>query len=360
MDNKAKDTNNKGGVSPSSRPKINFGNSVLVMPRAAAERFASATKKDIMALMYCLAESSGWSRDDAAAAFGTAAEDDPAAALAFWRGVGIFSSADEQTAYKLDKRDKKSDAGGSVGDAGTKKLKRPAATLPVYTTDELSDIIERRAGASEIIDECERMLGKMFTTSETAKVMGLMDYLGLDGEYIINLCAHCARVGRRSLRYVETVAFDLYDRGITDPESLDGYLRTAEEASKTEGKIRTMFGINRDRALTARERGFIDAWVGKFGYGMDVIGKAYEITADATGKASLPYANAILEAWNAAGLKNADDVDAYMTAKKGEAGQKSVPEGASFNTDDFFEAALRRSYGDGAEAPDIPSGKGKK
>ena len=111
MDNKAKDTNNKGGVSPSSRPKINFGNSVLVMPRAAAERFASATKKDIMALMYCLAESSGWSRDDAAAAFGTAAEDDPDAALAFWRGVGIFSSADEQTAYKLDKRDKKSDAG---------------------------------------------------------------------------------------------------------------------------------------------------------------------------------------------------------------------------------------------------------
>lgn len=58
--------------------------------------------------------------------------------------------------------------------------------------------------------------------------------------------------------------------------------------------------------------------------------------------------------------ENADDVDAYMTAKKGEAGQKSVPEGASFNTDDFFEAALRRSYGDGAEAPDIPSGKGKK
>ena len=51
MDNKAKDTNNKGGVSPSSRPKINFGNSVLVMPRAAAERFASATKKDIMALI---------------------------------------------------------------------------------------------------------------------------------------------------------------------------------------------------------------------------------------------------------------------------------------------------------------------
>ena len=109
--------------------------------------------------------------------------------------------------------------------AKPQKLKKPEATLPTYTTEELSGILERRAETSAVIDECERMLGKMFSTSETAKVVGLIDYLGLDGEYIINLCAHCARIGKKSLRYVETVAFDLYDRGIISVEALDAHRR---------------------------------------------------------------------------------------------------------------------------------------
>ncbi len=345
-----KDVTGSAEVSATTESNIDYGHGVIVLPRAAAERFGTATKKDIMALMYCLAAAQGWSVEEAAAAFGTAAADDPASALSFWRGAGVISGP-------VGASDTPDRGGSAAKTDKPRRLKKPEASLPSYTTDELSEILERRAGSAAVIDECERMLGKMFSTSETAKVVGLMDYLGLDGEYIINLCAHCARIGRRSLRYVETTAFDLYDRGITDVEALDEHLRVIEESAKLEGKIRAMFGMDRARALTARERGFIDSWVGKFGYGLDIIGKAYEITVDSTGKASLPYANAILEAWNAAGLKTATDIDAYIASKNASDDKKTVPEGTSFNTDDFFEAALRRSYGTD-EIPDIPSSTG--
>lgn len=317
---------------------VSYGRGVLVLPRAAAEKFRTATKKDILALLFRLACDQGWGADAAAAAFGHSAED-AESELAFWRGAGIITSAE------LDDVAAAAPAAESHG----KKKKRPDASLPAYTTEELTQILERRAESTAIIDECERMLGKMFSTAETSKILGLIDYLELDGEYIIDLCAHCARIGKKSLRYVERVAFDLYDRGITEVEALDRHLRTVEMASQLEGRIRSMFGINPDRALTARERGFIDSWVGKFGYGMDEIGRAYELTVNAIGKESLPYANAILETWNTAGLRTIGDIDAYLTAQKAEnAAASAVPDGTSFNTDAFFEAALRRSYGDAA------------
>ena len=317
---------------------VNYGTGVLVLPQAAVARFGSATKKDIMALLRRLAALQGWSDSAIAATFG--ADDTGDATLPYWLFVAVgVDAADDGEARKPAK---------------PQKLKKPEAALPTYTTEELSGILERRAEASAVIDECERMLGKMFSTSETAKVVGLIDYLGLDGEYIINLCAHCARIGKKSLRYVETVAFDLYDRGITSVEALDAHLRTIEESAKLEGKIRAMFGMDRDRALTTRERGFIDAWIGNFGYGLDEIGKAYEMTVNSTGKASLAYANAIMEAWNREGLKNSAEIDAYIAARSNEQSKKTVPEGTSFNTDEFFEAALRRSYGGDAAAPDIP------
>ena len=51
----------------------------------------------------------------------------------------------------------------------------------------------------------------------------------------------------------------------------------------------------------------------------------------------------------------AQDVDAYIAAQKDTGAKKTAPDGTSFNTDDFFEAALRRSYGD-TTAPVIPEG----
>ena len=327
---------NQGGTAEA----VNYGSGVLVLPRAAALRFGTATKKEVMALMYRLARLQGWNAADAAEAFGEPTADTDAL-LDVWRASGVISDA--QTADAAEVKQEK-----------PKKVRKAETLLPAYSTNELCGLLEKHRNAPSIVDECERMLGKMFSTAETGKIVGLMDYLDLDGQYIINLCAHCARIGKKSLRYVETVAFDLYDRGITNVEALDDYLRVIEEASKLEGKIRSMFGMNRERALTTRERRFIDTWVGKFGYDIDVIGKAYEITVNSTGNASLPYANAILETWDSAGLRNADDVDAYLAAKNSENGKNVVPDGTSFNTDDFFEAALRRSYGEGADIPQIP------
>ena len=53
-------------------------------------------------------------------------------------------------------------------------------------------------------------------------------------------------------------------------------------------------------------------------------------------------ADAILEKWNAEGLKSADEVADFEKKKK----QGSVDESKSYDLDDFYEAALERSFKD--------------
>ena len=74
----------------------------------------------------------------------------------------------------------------------------------------------------------------------------------------------------------------------------------------------------------------------------DMIAKAYEVTVSNTQGPSMDYANKVLENWHSAGYMTPEEVDAARAERKA---QKSLPEGTSFSTDEFFEAALLRSYG---------------
>ena len=58
--------------------------------------------------------------------------------------------------------------------------------------------------------------------------------------------------------------------------------------------------------------------------------------------ASLPYANSVLERWFKEGHRTLEDIE--MSYKKNAEG-KGAGE-SSFDTDDFFEAAIKRALGD--------------
>ena len=83
----------------------------------------------------------------------------------------------------------------------------------------------------------------------------------------------------------------------------------------------------------------LESWVCKMQYGEEMLTRAYEMTVDAIGKPSMPYAHKILERWFADGYKTVADVDAALADYK-----RKKSGGSSFDVDEFFEAALRRTY----------------
>ncbi len=313
-----------------------FGTRVTVVPVPEDESlWKNATRDQLAALLVLLRE--GECTPDALAEKSGVAKKDIEDALRYWVDAGVISVV-----------------GMSFPSAGEgdspKKTRRPqrAAELPHYNTDEAARYLESHPSASNLIDCCQQELGKIFNTSEAEIVIGLLDYLSLDPEYILLLFAHCAKRDIKSLRYIEKMAITLHDGGIVNYEQLDLHLRKVDRASDAEHELRKLFGIGK-RALIKREREAFFRWVSEWEMPQDVIARAYEITVSATGEPSVPYTNAILEKWHAQGWNTLELVEAGEAEKEKPASAKSVM--GNFDTDDFFEAALSRSY-DGAKEDD--------
>ena len=108
--------------------------------------------------------------------------------------------------------------------------------------------------------------------------------------------------------------------------------------------MRAMFGMT-GRELTTNEKKYLNSWIRLMGFDVDVIRMAYDITVDKTHEPTPKYANSILESWYAKGIRTVSDVEearAQYEAKKN--GKQTEQTGNSFDVDEFFEAALRRSF----------------
>ena len=319
---------------------INYGCKVAVVPEKALEVSARAGAVELRVLLGLCALGGSVDIKKLARSL-SISEDDVKSALAFWRGAGVIELGDSKEAISDEPAAEVAVASQKTEEKTVepaKKLRR-ADELPQYTSDQLSDILEQRKETATLIDECQHIMGKVFNVKEINVLMGLVDYLELDCEYIMMLLTYCVSLGKKTLHYAEKLAFALYDAGITTGEQLSEELRRRELASDAEGKIRTLFGVG-ERAFTTKEKKFISAWINDMNYSIEIIEKAYEVTADATGKGSFPYANTVLERWNAAGFRTLEDIEASYKKSGSES-----PSVGSFDTDSFFEAAVRRSLG---------------
>lgn len=225
-------------------------------------------------------------------------------------------------------------------EAHATEKKSRVSELPSYTDEELSGLLEKHGELGDLITEAQNTFGKIFTVSETKILVSIAEEFGFDEEFLLVLLDFCRRDGRKSMRYVEKLATSLYDGDIRTTAALTEYLHRKEAREAAEGRIRGIFGIG-SRALTSKEKEYIAKWTETYGMSADMVERAYEITVDTTSKPSFSYANKILESWYAGGIRTPADVDAAQAERKG---QKTG--GMSFDVDDFFRAALDRSYRD--------------
>ncbi len=266
-------------------------------------------------------------------------EAEVAASLKFWRGAGVLGTASAVKTPKTPKEEPKeieerktAHRGGAI---------EQSANLPQYSSSELADLIERRQISAEFIDEAQRVLGKVFRTYDTGVLVGIVDRLGFEEAAVLAILAYIAQKGKKTVRYAEQVAMAFYDEGITETADVLNRLHRMEQSGEMVQKIRVLYGAA-GRELTSTEKRLFTSWCEKLAYDIDVIRMAYDITVDNTQKPVPKYTNSILEAWYAAGLRTAEDVRRYLENEK-----KSKPVGEvakSYDVDEFFEAALKRSY----------------
>mgnify|MGYP005612236305 FL=1 len=312
---------------------LNFQSEVTVIPASAIAFVDKAKKFDIKVIML-IASSERYRSGNYLAEIASALECDESAvsaSVSFWNGTGVISVGGESGSVIVKKPAKEEEQS---------QPKRAKVTeLPQYTSSELTLLLEKHTHVVGLIDECQNILGKIFTAADIKVLMGLIDFLGLDNDYVLVLMHYAARKGMKSMRYIEKIAVSCLDDGFTDAAVLQAALREREEKEDIEAKIKNIFGAGA-RKFSAKEKKCVEAWISTYNFGLDIIERAYDITISATSKPSIPYAHAILERWFNEGIKSVEQIDALIAQREiDKAGESS-----SFNIDEFFNAALDRSY----------------
>lgn len=264
------------------------------------------------------------------------------ASVKYFKGAGLLGvpkkSRKKNETESTEKNEKEEKPKFESAHRGGKITKE---SLPTYTTEELTALMEKRKITADFIGEASRVYGKMFNQHEVEMIVRMIDFVGFDEESVLLLLSYYQKQ-KKTMRYIEKAAMAFYDEGITTSAELEAKLIAMDRYNSAEGKIRTIFGMN-SRPLTTKEKKCVKAWVEKMSFDVEMIRLAYDKTVDATHKPSVAYANVILERWFAEGIDTPEKV-AEADGKREAAKVGRVER--SFDVDDFFEAALERSYGE--------------
>ena len=341
--------------------KLNYGVGVLTLPRRAIENL-SDIPSDYIKVLLALAGTPEWLADTESH-FSSIAEScgcsqkRARSALDFWADNGILSRG-EQNDGRTEEKEAPERSGSSADTADgrrTAKAKKPE--LPAYTAEEIARMMESDTELRPLVNECEQLMGKIFSEYEVASILGMHDYLGLDAEFILLLVDYCSRRGKKSMRYLERTALGMTEEGIQTTEALEAKLKSMDKLEDDTYRLKKMFGMG-ERALTAKEKKWVENWCLTWQMPFELIEYAYELTIGGIGKPSAAYVNAILERWHAAGYRTKDEV---IEAKPEGSGQSTPPERESgakksggkkasradesgFDIDEFLELALKRSF----------------
>lgn len=324
------------------------------LPENLSELLCDADEGDLRLLIAAmlLARKEGGTID--VSALGTLAGLDQTevdASLKFWRGAGILGPARSKrggepkgtTREREEKEKEKKEAVPAPADAHRNGALERTAALGGYSSAELAALMESRRVSAQFIDEAQRVMGKIFRAYDVGILVGIVDQLGFEEAAVLGILGYAAAKGKKTLRYAEQMALAFYDEGLTDTGSVMERLSRMERAAETVGKIKTLFGMG-SRELTATEKRLFTTWTERYAYDLAVVRLAYDITVDTIQKPVPKYAGSILDKWHAEGLRTAEEVRHYIEKDKQERAGGEVAK--SYDVEDFFEAALRRSYED--------------
>ena len=194
------------------------------------------------------------------------------------------------------------------------KPPEPAQERPVYTADDLTDLLTGDAGFRMLVPQTEEKLGKRLKTADLQILAGLYDDLGLPADVIYLLVCHCVTrseerygPGRRpTLRQIEKEGYHWAQRGLFDQECASQYLRDWNVRRSAMSRYMQVLGLGDRRPVESEER-YIADWMDK-GFPPETVALAYDKTVFYKKELNWRYLNGILRRWHENGWHTEEEV----------------------------------------------------
>ena len=213
----------------------------------------------------------------------------------------------------------------------------PAFAKPAYSASQLQEF-KARDNTKQLLFVAESYIGKPLTPGEIKSILFFSDELNFSDDLIDYLLQYCVDKGKKDFKYIEKVAINWAEEGITTPE---------EAAKKSTQYDRNYYTVMRELGKTGtpttKEASFITRWLKEYGFSIDIIIEACERTVMTTDKNRFEYAEGILKSWYTRNVHYKSDIekiDAQHKQKKNAAGGTA----RSAKTDNRFNQFEQNTY----------------
>jgi DnaD and phage-associated domain len=220
-------------------------------------------------------------------------------AAMYWQEKGFIKMDDGMIIFPINEQKKE-----------TKQLpKMLLEDRPQYQPQELNMYAQKNSDVRQLFDMTQKYLGRMLTHSDLAGIFSLYHWLGLSLEVIDKLLDYCAENNHRNMRYIERVAIDWAESGITTAKDADERIHLYNTEFR---RIMRAFGQSGRNPIASEEK-FMKKWINDWNMPIELLEMACEKTVLNTGKAAFSYADKIIASWHTAGVKNTSDIDRIET-----------------------------------------------
>ena len=196
-----------------------------------------------------------------------------------------------------------SSSNSAVSGGTSSELSTSADYIRSLTPDHISEL-KQNEEVSQLLYIAEQYLAKTLTPTEMQKIFFFYDELHMSADLIEYLVEYCVSRGRKSMRYIETVALAWTRDGVTTVE-MDR--DASSRFSKDYYTILKAMGIS-GRNPVENEISYIDTWRKTYGFDLELIQEACSRTVLSTGQPSFQYADKILSGWKKKNVHTLEDV----------------------------------------------------
>lgn len=215
-----------------------------------------------------------------------------------------------------------------------------AAEFPKPTMEQIAVRIQEDKTVQSLLAEAQCILGRTIGLDMQTTLLTLFDTYGLNKEVILTLVQYLTEHGRGATANILRVGKTWAQREINTLDAANEYIQNDTQVNRLFTEFRTATGISTPRP-TQKQSEYLLSWM-QMGMSMELLLKAYEETAERTGKLSFAYMDKILKNWHSEGITSADDADAQKV-KKTAVKKSGKEEKRSYDLDDALQRILGES-----------------
>jgi len=271
------------------------------------------------------------------------------------RAGGSFDAQRAARALRMT-RDEASKAASRLSDLGLisplAEALPSAPELPEYDAAEVADRGGQDPGFRAVLEEKQRIFGRLLGTSELKQLFGVYDHLKLPPEVMLMLINHCVSDYREkfgegrlpSLRSIEKEGFVWADLELLTLEQAEEHIRRRKAAASESSRLKRALGLG-SRELSATEKKYAESWLA-LGFPVESLELAYDRTVLKTGALKWGYMNSIVRSWHEKGLHTPEEIergDRPASGARGQARAGKAPESGSDAEAERTRLELERS-----------------